>query len=38
MRLLTEINLAYCRDFMDDARRDIAAGSFADFCDGAKTA
>jgi queuine tRNA-ribosyltransferase len=32
MMLLTEINLAYYQDFMDDMRRAIAGGSFADFC------
>ena len=38
MMLLTEINLAYYQDFMEDMRRAIAAGSFDDFCDAAKTA
>ena len=38
MMLLTEINLAYYQDLMEDIRRAIAAGSFDDFCDAAKTA
>ena len=38
MMLLTEINLAYYQDFMEDMRRAITAGSFTDFCDAAKTA
>jgi queuine tRNA-ribosyltransferase len=38
MMLLTEINLAYYQDFMEDMRRAIAAGSFGEFCDAAKTA
>ncbi len=38
MMLLTEINLAYYQDFMEDIRRAIAAGSFGDFCDAAKSA
>lgn len=38
MMLLTEINLAYYQDFMEEVRRAIAAGSFDEFCDGAKTA
>jgi queuine tRNA-ribosyltransferase len=38
MMLLTEINLAYYQDFMEDMRRAIAAGSFTDFCDAARTA
>jgi queuine tRNA-ribosyltransferase len=38
MMLLTEINLAYYQDFMEDMRRAITAGSFTDFCDAAKRA
>ena len=38
MMLLTEINFAYCQDFMEDMRHAIAAGSFTDFCDAAKMA
>jgi queuine tRNA-ribosyltransferase len=38
MMLLTEINLAYYQDFMEDMRRAIAAGSFDEFCTAAKTA
>jgi queuine tRNA-ribosyltransferase len=38
MMLLTEINLAYYQDFMGDMRRAIAAGSFGEFCNAAKTA
>lgn len=38
MMLLTEINLAYYQDFMEDIRRAIAAGRFDDFRDAAKTA
>ena len=38
MMLLTEINLAYYQDFMEDMRRAIAAGRFDDFCDAARTA
>ena len=38
MMLLTEINLAYYQDFMEDMRRAIAAGSFDDFCNAAKRA
>ncbi len=38
MMLLTEINLAYYQDFMEDMRRAIAAGCFDDFCDAAKMA
>jgi len=30
--LPAEINLAYCRDFMETMRRAIAAGRFGDFC------
>jgi hypothetical protein len=38
MMLLTEIDLAYCQDFTDEMRRAIAAASFTDFSDAAKTA
>ncbi|HEY8033150.1 MAG TPA: tRNA guanosine(34) transglycosylase Tgt [Methylocella sp.] len=38
MMLLTEINLAYYQDFMEDIRRAITAGRFGDFCDAARTA
>jgi queuine tRNA-ribosyltransferase len=38
MMLLTEINLAYYQDLMDDMRRAIAAGSFDDFCASTKEA
>ena len=38
MMLLTEINLAYYQDLMAGMRRAIAAGSFTDFCDAAKSA
>jgi queuine tRNA-ribosyltransferase len=32
MMLLTEINLAYYEDLMEEARRAIAAGEYAEFC------
>ncbi|MGH6844997.1 MAG: tRNA guanosine(34) transglycosylase Tgt [Methylocella sp.] len=38
MMLLTEINLAYYQDLMEEMRGAIAAGRFGDFCDAAKTA
>jgi queuine tRNA-ribosyltransferase len=38
MMLLTEINLAYYQELMDDLRCAIACGSFDDFCDATKTA
>jgi queuine tRNA-ribosyltransferase len=38
MMLLTEINLAYYQDLMEDIRRAIAAGRFDEFRDAAKTA
>ncbi|MGH6796519.1 MAG: tRNA-guanine transglycosylase, partial [Methylocella sp.] len=38
MMLLTEINLAYYQDFMEAMRCAIAAGSFDDFSNAAKTA
>ena len=38
MMLLTEINLAYYQDLMEDMRRAIAAGSFDDFCVATKMA
>jgi len=38
MMLLTEINLAYYQDFMEDMRRAIADGCFDEFCDAAKVA
>jgi queuine tRNA-ribosyltransferase len=38
MMLLTEINLAYYQDLMEEMRRAIAAGSFEDFCDATKMA
>jgi queuine tRNA-ribosyltransferase len=38
MMLLTEINLSYYQDLMEDMRRAIAAGQFDDFCVAAKTA
>jgi len=38
MMLLTEINLAYYQDFMEDMRRAIAAGSFDEFCNAVKVA
>lgn len=38
MMLLTEINLAYYQDLMNDMRRAIAAGCFCAFCDEVKTA
>jgi len=38
MMLLTEINLAYYQDFMEDMRRAIAGGCFDEFCDAAKVA
>jgi queuine tRNA-ribosyltransferase len=38
MMLLTEINLAYYQDFMEDMRRAVAAGCLGEFCDAAKTA
>jgi queuine tRNA-ribosyltransferase len=38
MMLLTEINLAYYQELMEEMRRAIAAGRFDDFCDAAKTA
>ncbi|MGA7657240.1 MAG: tRNA guanosine(34) transglycosylase Tgt [Methylocella sp.] len=38
MMLLTEINLAYYQDFMEDMRRAIAVGNFDDFCNAAKVA
>jgi queuine tRNA-ribosyltransferase len=38
MMLLTEINLAYYQELMEDMRRAIACGGFDDFCDGAKAA
>lgn len=33
MMLLTEINLAYYQDLMEDMRRAIAGGTFDEFCD-----
>jgi queuine tRNA-ribosyltransferase len=38
MMLLTEINLAYYQDLMEDMRRAIAGGCFDEFCDAAKVA
>jgi queuine tRNA-ribosyltransferase len=38
MMLLTEINLAYYQDFMEDMRRAITGGSFNEFCDVTKIA
>jgi queuine tRNA-ribosyltransferase len=38
MMLLTEINLAYYQDLMEEMRRAIAAGCFGEFCEAAKTA
>jgi queuine tRNA-ribosyltransferase len=38
MMLLTEINLAYYQDFMEDMRRAIAGGCFDEFCNAAKVA
>jgi queuine tRNA-ribosyltransferase len=38
MMLLTEINLAYYQDFMNDMRRAIAAGCFGEFCVAVRTA
>jgi queuine tRNA-ribosyltransferase len=38
MMLLTEINLSYYQDFMEDMRRAIAAGGFGEFCDAATEA
>jgi queuine tRNA-ribosyltransferase len=38
MMLLTEINLAYYQDLMEDMRRAIAGGCFDAFCEAAKTA
>jgi len=38
MMLLTEINLSYYQDLMEDIRRAIAAGRFSEFCVAAKTA
>jgi queuine tRNA-ribosyltransferase len=38
MMLLTEINLAYYQDFMEDMRRAIAAGRFDDFCGATRAA
>ncbi len=38
MMLLTEINLAYYQDFMEDMRRAIADGCFDEFCNAAKVA
>jgi queuine tRNA-ribosyltransferase len=38
MMLLTEINLAYYQDLMEDMRRAIVSQRFDDFCDAAKTA
>jgi len=38
MMLLTEINLAYYQELMEDMRRAIAAGGFDDFCAAAKEA
>jgi queuine/archaeosine tRNA-ribosyltransferase len=36
--LLTEINLAYYRDLMEEMRRAIVRGTFGEFCGTAKTA
>jgi len=38
MMLLTEINLAYYQDLMEDMRRAIGGGCFDEFCDAAKVA
>jgi len=38
MMLLTEINLAYYQELMEDMRRAIAGGCFDEFCDAAKVA
>jgi queuine tRNA-ribosyltransferase len=38
MMLLTEINLAYYQDLMEDMRRAIAARQFEDFCAATKAA
>jgi queuine tRNA-ribosyltransferase len=38
MMLLTEINLAYYQELMEDMRRAIAKGGFDDFCAAAKAA
>jgi queuine tRNA-ribosyltransferase len=38
MMLLTEINLAYYQDLMEDMRRAIAGGCFDEFCNAAKVA
>lgn len=38
MMLLTEINLAYYQDLMEDMRRAIGAGCFEDFCAATKAA
>jgi queuine tRNA-ribosyltransferase len=38
MMLLTEINLAYYQDLMEEMRRAIATGCFGDFCEAVKAA